>query len=142
MNPLGENIAALRAANGWTLQELAANVRRCGAPKVQHQHLQQLEAKPNTRPRYLIELACAFGKTVEELRAWQSGMPHYGPNNSARSVPRVEEGGVHAYLPLLTPDEQSLIDAYRQCNDDVQKAALTLIHAARTGRPIARKHRT
>lgn len=135
MKPLGENIAALRAANGWTLQELAANVRRCGAAKVQHQHLQQLEAKPNTRPRYLIELACAFGKTVEELRVWQPGMPHYGPNGAPRSVSHVRELASPPYMPQISADEQRLLDVYRQCNGEVQQAVLTLIRATHSNRP-------
>jgi len=142
MKPLGENIAALRAANGWTLQELAANVRRCGAPKVQHQHLQQLEAKPNTRPRYLIELACAFGKTVEELRAWVPGMPVYGPHaTDSRPAFAVRDPAGEYGFPMAA-DERRLIDLYRDCGNEVRKAVLVMMDAAGESRTPRGKPRS
>src|SRR5690242_1623650 len=67
MNMLGQTVAQLRTANGWSMQELAARVRQAGARNVQYQHIQQLESKPAMSPRYVVELAAAFGKTVEEL---------------------------------------------------------------------------
>lgn len=132
MRTLGENVSALRAGNRWTLSELANRVRRAGAPKVQHQHLQQLESKPHTHPRYIVELAAAFGKTVEDLHDWEPGMPMYGPNSAHSHQPRVadtREGYVVAQSGSPSADESELLSAYRSCPPSVREALHTLARA-------------
>lgn len=57
-------------AHGLGLETLAARVRAAGAPNVKYQHLQQLLDIPTRRPRYLPELARAFGLSVEQFLAW------------------------------------------------------------------------
>lgn len=70
---LGQIVAGLMKQEGLSLAALAERVRQQGATNVKHQHIQQLIEFPNRRPRYLPELAKAFGFTVEQLMAWQPG---------------------------------------------------------------------
>lgn len=72
---LGAIVAGLMKQEGLSLSALAERVRAQGATNVQHQHIQQLLEFPNRRPRYLPELARAFGYTVEQLLAWKPGAP-------------------------------------------------------------------
>jgi transcriptional regulator with XRE-family HTH domain len=130
MNPLGTTVAALRAENGWTQQELARRITRAGTTVVRYQSVQQLENTPHMRPRYLIQLATAFGKTVEELQNWAPGMPKYGPNVRAHGVrePKPDEySGVS-----LTEDEIALLDDYRACNKRARDALRVLASCSRT----------
>lgn len=83
---LGEIVKSLREAEGWGTPELAKRVVRAGGAKVSYQNIQQLENKPDTKPGYLIPLAKAFGKTVEELYLWRPGMRTIGPNVSPKAV--------------------------------------------------------
>lgn len=70
---LGQIVAGLMKQEGLSLAGLAERVRAQGATNVKHQHIQQLIEFPNRRPRYLPELAKAFGFTVEQLMSWQPG---------------------------------------------------------------------
>ena len=70
---MGEIVSALMAQTGLTLEGVAERVRANGAPNVKYQHIQQLIEFPNRRPRYLPELAAAFGMTVEEFLAFRPG---------------------------------------------------------------------
>lgn len=72
---LGQIVAGIMKQEGLSLASVAERVRAQGASNVRHQHIQQLIEFPNRRPRYLPELARAFGFTVEELLAWEVGMP-------------------------------------------------------------------
>lgn len=80
---LGEIVSKLREANGWGTPALARRIKKFGFPKIEAASIQQLEGKPDTRPRYLTGLASAFEKTVEDLYAWRPGMPILGPNKAA-----------------------------------------------------------
>jgi hypothetical protein len=70
---LGQIVAELMKQEGLSLSGVAERVRAQGAHNVKHQHIQQLIEFPNRRPRYLPELARAFGFTVEQLMAWRPG---------------------------------------------------------------------
>lgn len=67
----GQKVYALRTARGWNYEETAAQVRAQGAKSVKYQHIQQLEQHPNRVPRYLLELAAAFGMTAEQFATWR-----------------------------------------------------------------------
>lgn len=69
----GEKVSALMSARGWGYAETAAAVRAQGARTVKYQHIQQLVLHPTRSPRYLLELAAAFGMTAEQFRAWTPG---------------------------------------------------------------------
>lgn len=129
MRPLGEIVRLLRQRNGWTLEELAGKVRRAGAKNVRHQHLQQLEARPNTSPRYIVELAMAFEKSVEELRSWEPGQPELGP--SADFVGVRDEPTPYRPAMDLSEQERRLVLDHRQCSKDVQDAVLVILSAAK-----------
>lgn len=64
---IGPLIEKLMAAEGLTYENVAARVRAQGAAHVKYQHIQQLVQFPNRRPKYILELARAFGFTVEEF---------------------------------------------------------------------------
>lgn len=129
---LGETVAALRVANNWSLQELAARVNQAGAQNVRYQHIQQLESKPDTSPRYLVELARAFGKTVEELRQWDEGMPPYGPHDTQRKplFIREPEAPVFSRRPSLDEQEEAMMENFRACTPEVQNALRLVIAAS------------
>lgn len=135
MRLLGETVAQLRAANRWSLQDLAARVRQQGARSVKYQHIQNLENKPDLSPRYLPELAAAFGKTVEELRTWEDGDPalghHPGPgagNAVGRLLDRAYRIADEPYVsPEYSDDEKSLIADFRACPAEAQQAIRTLL---------------
>lgn len=76
---LGDIVKALRALNGWGTPEVARRASEHGE-RVAYQKIQQLEAKPDTSPGYLPQLAAAFEKSIDDLISWQPGMPHLGPN--------------------------------------------------------------
>jgi len=133
MKQLGEIVSALRTANGWTLDELASLVRRAGAKNVKHQHLQQLESKPHTRPRYIIELAAAFGKSVEELRAWHPNMPQYGHHDQSAHGVR-DASPSYNLTDHLSKEELTMLTDYRSCTDEVQAAMRVMLHASRKSR--------
>jgi hypothetical protein len=68
---LGEIVQDLMRREGLTFEGVAERVRGQGATNVRYQHIQQLLEFPNRRPRYLPELARAFGMTVEEFLAYK-----------------------------------------------------------------------
>jgi hypothetical protein len=70
---IGDITKGLMDAHGLGVEALAARVRAAGAPNVKYQHLQQLLETPTRRPRYLPELAKAFGLTVEQFLQWNGG---------------------------------------------------------------------
>lgn len=100
---LGDIEKALRTKMGWGTPEVARRASRGGQP-VKYQNIQQLEAKPDTSPRYLPGLAAAFEKSVDDLLAWRPGMPALGPNTPPRvseSVARYETAIGYVRFPLL-----------------------------------------
>ena len=72
---LGPKIEALMRLKDWNLEQTAEAVRAQGAANVKYQYIQQLLDNPNRVPRYLIELAAAFGMTAEQLKEWKIGTP-------------------------------------------------------------------
>lgn len=94
---------------------------------MQFQHIQNLEKKPNLSPRYLPELAAAFGKTVEELREWKDGDPVFGHHKNVRLLHLAEERGRYGDTPSYTAEEITLITHYRACAPETQKAIRTLM---------------
>jgi hypothetical protein len=102
---MGEIVQDLMRREGLTFEGVAERVRGQGAPNVRYQHIQQLLEFPNRRPRYLPELARAFGMTVEEFLA-------YKPSGGARvnesrapwptsQVLRIEPETIAAALKLV-----------------------------------------
>ena len=90
----GEKVTWLRAARGWTLEETAERVRDQGAKQVKYQHIQQLEQFPKRSPRFLLELAAAFGMTAEEFRRWTPPVEGSGgAANMAREAAPAYAGG-------------------------------------------------
>lgn len=79
---LGQIVGGIIKQEGLSLASVAERVRAQGATNVRHQHIQQLLEFPNRRPRYLPELARAFGFTVEQLLAWKPGDPVGAPGRS------------------------------------------------------------
>lgn len=77
---LGDIVAALMDANGWNAPELARQVTVIRKKKTSRQNIEDVVFKRALRPRYLMELAKAFGKSAEDLVAWRPGMPTFGPN--------------------------------------------------------------
>lgn len=141
MDMLGEIVAKLREANGWSMKDLALRVQRSGATNVQYQHIQQLEKNPSTSPRYIVELAVAFGKSVEDLRSWLEGMPAFGPNDghdAGDSEVREPVRPAYADKQGLEPLEQELIDSYRACLPEIQLALRSL--AAASAKQKATRH--
>jgi len=69
MQTLGEAVKELREQHGWNQSELARRSSRPGH-KVHPQNIQQLEAGDVQHPRYLGNLAEAFGMTIDELFAY------------------------------------------------------------------------
>lgn len=69
---IGQIVESLMGRDGLTLEAIAERVRAQGAKNVRYQHIQQLIQFPNRQPRYLPELAKAFGMTVEEFLAYGS----------------------------------------------------------------------
>lgn len=97
---IGEITRALMDAQGLNQEALAARVRAHGAPNVKYQHIQQLLDIPTRRPRYLPELARAFGLTVEQFLEVDSGtsLPTSAPaHNSAANL------GQQSHPLLLDP---------------------------------------
>ena len=82
---IGEKVQALITSKGWSLEEVAARVRAAGATNVKYQHIQQLLEFPNRKPRYLLELAAAFGMTGEEVMAWTPAGAEAHESEQARS---------------------------------------------------------
>lgn len=76
---LGDIVKALRSLNGWGTPEVARRASVHGE-KVAYQKIQQLEAKPDTSPGYLPQLAAAFDKSIDDLLSWCPGLPSFGPN--------------------------------------------------------------
>ena len=55
--------------DGLSYPEVAARVRAAGAPKTKWQSIHQLVTGGVSQPKYEVELARAFGLSVEDLRA-------------------------------------------------------------------------
>lgn len=70
---IGDIVSALMKEEDLTLEAVAARVRAAGNPKVRYQHIQQLIEIPTRQPRYLPQLAQAFGMTVEQFLSWKPG---------------------------------------------------------------------
>jgi hypothetical protein len=69
----GEKIQALMLERGWNYADVARAVRAQGAKTVKYQHIQQLVLFPDRAPRYILELAAAFGMTAEQFKHWKPG---------------------------------------------------------------------
>lgn len=122
MKPLGEIVAQLRSLNGWTMQELASRVTHAGPKSVKYQHIQYIETHVNTAPRYLSQLATAFGKTVEELQHWTEDDPVFGHQKAGHSLRVGDEAGLYNVRGSFNKDEIELIMRYRSCIPKVQQA--------------------
>lgn len=72
---IGLILSELMRSADLTMEAVAERVRAQGATNVRYQHIQQLLEFPNRRPRYLPELARAFGMSVEEFLAYSPGKP-------------------------------------------------------------------
>lgn len=72
---LGEKVEKLMSLRGWNLAQCAREVTRAGPIAVKYQNIQQLIADPGMHPRYIVQLAKAFGFTVEQLEQWEPGDP-------------------------------------------------------------------
>ncbi|HHA2747831.1 TPA: hypothetical protein ACOEQV_000199 [Stenotrophomonas maltophilia] len=83
---IGEITRGLMEAHGLGVEALAARVRAAGAPNVKYQHIQQLLDTPTRRPRYMVELARAFGMSVEQFLSWHKDEPL-----NALSTPRAAQ---------------------------------------------------
>lgn len=104
---------------------------------MKYQHIQNLETKPDLSPRYLPELAAAFGKTVEELRYWKEGDPVLGPHKGAGAAVGkllgrafdIADSAKGPYDPLApySDAEKSLIGDFRKCSPEAQSAIRTLL---------------
>lgn len=121
---IGEKVKALRGLRGWTFEETAAAVRAQGAKKVRYQHIQQLEHIPTRVPRYLLELAAAFGMSAEEFQSWR---PSEG---DSPELPGKDDGAV-----VETPSPLSL----DHLASDIRQITMALIlfaDWARVTRPV------
>lgn len=100
---IGEIVRALMDRHGLSFEGVAERVRAQGATNVRYQHIQQLLEFPNRRPRYLPELARAFGLTVEQFLSYR-----------AETATRVNDSGA-PYLPshLLRIDPETIAAALR-----------------------------
>ena len=98
---LGDIVKALRESNGWGTPEVARRASKHGPTPVSYQKIQQLEAKPDTSPGYLPQLAAAFQKSIDDLLSWRPGMPTMGPNSSPETVVIATDG------PLIAPTDRS-----------------------------------
>lgn len=128
----GEILASLMTEHDLNLRAVADRVRAQGARNVRYQHIQQLLEFPTRRPRFLPELAAAFGLTVEQFLAYQPG--------SSSSVR--EEGAVYAASHPLGMDPEILASSTRlvrlACEslevsfdpEDATDAAIVLLAAA------------
>jgi len=98
---IGDITKGLMDAHGLGVEALAARVRAAGAPNVKYQHLQQLLDIPTRRPRYLPELAKAFGLTVEQFLQWDGG----AANGSLAAYP-VQSQSLQLDAPTLAASYQ------------------------------------
>lgn len=102
---IGEITRLLMDARGLNLEALAARVRAAGAPNVKYQHIQQLLDIPTRRPRFLPELARAFGMNVEEFLSVDAASVHEAPS-------RHDARGAGESQPLQ-PDPAILAASYQ-----------------------------
>lgn len=94
---IGKILEALMRETGLNLTQVAERVRAQGAENVRYQHIQGLVDFPNRVPRYLPQLARAFGMTVEQLLMYQPGTPvevnelraPYQPSHALGSDPQI-----------------------------------------------------
>ena len=98
---IGDITKGLMDAHGLGVEALAARVRAAGAPNVKYQHIQQLLDIPTSRPRYLPELAKAFGLTVEQFLQWDGG----AANGSLAAYP-VQSQSLQLDAPTLAASYQ------------------------------------
>lgn len=98
---IGESVQRLMAERGLSLEGVAELVRAQGpdAKNVKYQHIQQLIEHPNRRPRFLPELAWAFGMSVEDFlgrrpRFVNEARPDYVPSPPVRHGPETMEDAI------------------------------------------------
>lgn len=70
---IGDILRHLMDEHGVTTTTVAERVRKAGATTVRHQHIQQLLKHETAKPRYLLELAAAFGMSAEQFINWRPG---------------------------------------------------------------------
>jgi hypothetical protein len=100
---VGEIVRALMAHHGLNFEGVAERVRAQGAKNVRYQHIQQLLEHPNRRPRYLPELARAFGLTVEDFLSY----------STAGGGRLKDEAGTYMASHLLRIDPETIAGALR-----------------------------
>lgn len=106
---IGQTLTALMEHHGLNLQEVARIVREAGAQNVRYQHIQHLIGRGSTVPRYLRELAAAFGMTVEQMSAWRPGDPIPPlPSKSHGASHKVNEERPPPYNPTPPGHEEFL----------------------------------
>ncbi len=66
----GTRVAAIMRLNNLGYEDVAKRVRAAGSRTVKRQHIEQLVNYPTRQPRYLPNLAKAFGMTVEQWLRW------------------------------------------------------------------------
>ncbi|MBA0362752.1 hypothetical protein [Stenotrophomonas maltophilia] len=98
---IGDITKGLMDAHGLGVEALAARVRAAGAPNVKYQHLQQLLEIPTRRPRYLPELAKAFGLTVEQFLQWDGAT-----GNGSLATQSVQSQSLQLDAPTLAASYQ------------------------------------
>lgn len=88
-----------------SFEGVAERVRAQGATNVRYQHIQQLIEFPNRRPRYLPELARAFGYTVEAFLSLKSAailqVNELPPPDYVSHVLRIDPETIAAALKLV-----------------------------------------
>lgn len=70
---IGDILRFLMDQHGVNTATVAERVRRAGATTVRHQHIQQILKHQTAKPRYLIELAAAFGMSAEQFINFRPG---------------------------------------------------------------------
>lgn len=102
---IGEIVRALMDRHDLSFEAVAERVRAQGATNVRYQHIQQLIEFPNRRPRYLPELARAFGLSVEQFLEFRASMTTAVNESAAVYLPshllRIDPETIAAALKLV-----------------------------------------
>lgn len=120
---LGDRIRHYRKKVGWTLEQLSER------SEVDVGTISALEKRGSKRSQYAVPIASAFGLTVNQLE---------DSNNDYEVYPKRPEGGSDADVreppptsyASLTPDEQIVVDGFRQGSDGIKNGMLALARSA------------
>lgn len=86
---------------GLTFESVAERIRARGATNVRYQHIQQLIEFPNRRPRYLPELAHAFGMSVEAFLAYKPTALRLNEAQASWPALRIDPATLAAAMKLV-----------------------------------------